>query len=80
MAKVKTFDVRMLQGWRETLMNTLRPLGFIEGAGYAEGSTVWRAAITTNKFKTPEALSTYLRKELNADGWLCVDEFDWREG
>lgn len=79
MAKTKTYSVQMLQGWRETLMNVLRPLGFIEGAGYAEGSTVWRVAITTPKFKTPEALSAYLRKELNVDGYLCVDEFDWSE-
>lgn len=79
MAKTKTYSVQMLQGWRETLMTELRVTGEIEGAGYAEGSTVWRVIVSTFRFRTPEALADYLRKVLHHDGWLKVDEFDWSE-
>lgn len=78
MAKLKTYKVSMLQGWRDTLTRELKSLGEIEGAGYEEGSTVWSVAVTT-RFKTPEKLSDHLREVLHHDGWLKVTNYDWSE-
>lgn len=81
MAKQKYYIVEMLQGWRETLNRTLRNTGDIVQCGYTEGSTGWAVLIRTDNFTSADALRDWLRKELNFDGWLKVQQtqpIGWR--
>jgi len=67
-----TFEVRMLQGWRGTLTNSLREKGEIIGAGYVEGSTQWEVLLVTSRFRKAEKLRDALRKEFSFEGWMSV--------
>jgi len=76
---MKTFEVRMLQSWRNQLTKSLRNKGEITGIGYCEGSTQWEVLLVTKRFRKAEKLRDALREEFNFDGWLSVKEISCRE-
>jgi hypothetical protein len=71
---MKTFEVRMGQGWRERLTKSLRAKGEVIGVGYCEGSTQWEVLLVTSKYRKVDTLRDALRAEFSYDGWLSVKE------